>query len=133
MEIKKNDPTLKRPEGERVLDDLVVPVNIPEYTARLLREDSWRQNDRNAITLFKTTALTITLLALHRDAVIEPGNMDVAGLLSVQVLKGAVSVETAGRIDDLTAGQLIVIHEHLEFSITAREEETFCLLTLILP
>ena len=132
MDFRKNNPTHKRPEGERVLDDRVVPIDIPEYTARLLREDSWQQNDRNAMTLFKTTALTVTLLALHHGAVIEPGSMDVAGVLSVQVLQGAVSVETPGRLDELATGQLIVIHEHLEFAITAQAEETLCLLTVML-
>lgn len=132
MDYKENKPTDKRPEGDRVLDDRVVPVNIREYIAQLLREDSWRQNDRNAITLFKADALTVTLVALHRDAVIEPGNLDVAGLLSVQVLKGAVTVDTPGRLDELTAEQLIVIHEHVAFVITAQQEETICLLTMIL-
>lgn len=132
MDFRKNNPTQKRPEGERVLDDRVVPVDIPEFTARLLREDSWLQGDRNAMTLFKTTAMTITLLALRRDAVVEPGNMDVTGVFTVQVLKGAVGVETPGRMDELTAGQLIVIHEHLEFAITAQEEETLCLLMVVL-
>lgn len=133
MDIKKNSPTDKRPEGDRVLDDRVVPVNIPAFIEQLLREDSWQQNDRNAITLFKTTALTITLVALHGNAVIEPGSMEAAGLLSVQVLKGTVNVDTPGRTDELSTGQLIVIHERLEFLITAREEETLCLLTVMLP
>lgn len=133
MDLKKNNPTLKRPEGERVLDDVVVLVDVPAHIERLLREDSWRQGDKNAITLVKTSAMTITLLALRRDAIIEPGNMDVAGVVTIQVLKGAVGVETPRGIDDLITGQLIAIHEHLEFSITAREEETLCLLTVIMP
>lgn len=130
MDSRKNYPTHKRPDGERIIDDTVVTVSIPDYTVRILKEESWKNNDRNAITLFKTEALTITLIAMHRHAVMEPGNVDGTGVISVQVIQGAVQFSTSGRTDLIEKGRIVIIHEHVAFSIAAIEEETLCLLTV---
>ena len=56
MEIKKNDATLNRPEGERVLDASYVMVDIRSYVDQLHREESYSKNGKNGITVLSRMA-----------------------------------------------------------------------------
>ena len=42
MENKRNEATLNRPEGDRVLDAPYVFINIPEFIRQLKSEEAWQ-------------------------------------------------------------------------------------------
>ena len=65
MENKRNEATLNRPEGDRVLDAPYVFVNIPEFIRQLKSEEAWQKNDRNGITVFKTGRVTTEIGRAH--------------------------------------------------------------------
>ena len=71
MEIKRNESTRNRPEGDRVLDAPYVFANLPAFIEQVKDEKSWGKGDRNAITVFKTTNMTIVLSALKQGASIK--------------------------------------------------------------
>ena len=86
MEVKRNEPTELRPQGGRVMDAPVVPINVPEFLRQIKNEPAWENSDRNAMTVFKSEEMRIVLTALHKDAVIEQHKAN--GVISVQVLEG---------------------------------------------
>ena len=64
MEIKSNQATGNRPEGDRILDAPYVFTDIPMYLEQLKSEKSWSKNDRNAITVYKSEKVTILVAVL---------------------------------------------------------------------
>ena len=65
MEIKRNEATFNRPDGDRVLDGTYVFVDIPSYIRQIKEEKAWEKNDRNGITVFKSENITQVITVLH--------------------------------------------------------------------
>ncbi|WP_129714956.1 hypothetical protein [Pedobacter sp. SYP-B3415] len=130
MEEKKNRSTYNRPEGDRTLDAEVLHIDLPRFREQIKTEEAWLKSDRNAITVFKTEGMTITLVALHAGALLQPGSYEGTGLLTVQVLEGEMEFITEADVFKLTEGQLINLHAHLPFRSSARLE-TLALLTMV--
>lgn len=127
MEIKYNESTELRPEGERVLDAPLVSINIPEFIKQLKSEPAWENSDRNSMTVYKTDGLRIVLIALHKDAELKRHNAE--GIISVQVLDGKINFNTDDSSVEIKNGQMIALHKGLHHSVTAIKESVF-LLTL---
>ena len=68
MEIKSNESTDLRPEGDRLLDGPLVSMDIPQLIQQLNAEATWQNSDRNAMTVYKTNGIRIVLIALHEKA-----------------------------------------------------------------
>ena len=130
MDIKHNESTYNRPWGERPVDAPVVPVDLHAYTQQLMEERAWQENDRNAITVFKSEGITVVLIGLHKHAEMKPATVEGTGIFTLQVLDGQITFRTENESIDLSRGQMVVLHEHLPYSTTANEE-TFCLLTMV--
>ena len=128
MENKRNEATINRPEGDRVLDASYVFADLDEYVRQLKDEDAWQKNDRNAITLFKSEATTIVLTCLHEDARISHNAID--GLLTVQLIDGKIRLETPDGTADMRSNQLISFHRRVDHSIQALDDATL-LLTVV--
>lgn len=128
MDTKYNESTRNRPWGERPIDAPLVPIDLHAYMQEIMQEEAWQKNDRNAITVFKTDKVTIVLVALHKDAEVKPGNMESDGIINLQVLEGRVFFDVVKERLEINRGQMVVLHEHIPYSITALEE-TMCLLT----
>ncbi len=120
MLIKQNEPTPNRPKGGRPLDAPWMINDIDYSLKQMVDEKAWHTNDRNGITLFKSGDYTVVLTALHKDASLE--NEKAKGFLQVQVLAGRVSLRQPAMGAEITKGQLVVIHDGIEFSIVALEE-----------
>ncbi|RYD57882.1 MAG: hypothetical protein EOP56_06300 [Sphingobacteriales bacterium] len=130
MEVKYNDSTHNRPWGERPVDAPIVPIDIHAYTQQLMEEEAWQKNDRNAITVFKSEGITVTIIALHKGAEMKPGNVEGTGIMTLQVVDGHVSFRTEQEMLDLHRGQIAALHEHIPYSATALED-SICLLTMV--
>ena len=116
MSIKYNESTNNRPEGERVLDARFVFSDIPAYIEQLKDEKAWKDKDRNAITVFKSSGLTIVLQALKKGAEI-PDN-ELSGFFSVQLVDGKADAMIESQLVQLTKG-ILVLHPRVRHSITA--------------
>lgn len=126
MELKRNEATLNRPEGDRVIDAPYVFINIPEYIRQLNEEDTWQKNDRNGITLFKTGKVTMVLVCLHAKAVFKNNVVD--GIFTIQVIEGIIRVTTPDGDVDMLANQVMAFHQLVDHSIEALTD-TVLLLT----
>ena len=125
MEIKRNEATLNRPEGDRVLDAPYVFIDIPSFIEQVKEEKAWEKNDRNGITVFKSDTLTIVVSALQASAEIRDNAVD--GLFTIQVLKGDARVTTPDGDVNMTAGQLLTFHPQVPHSIQALSDSIFLL------
>ena len=115
------------PRPDRPAAGPVFHARLGEQLERLRREPGWRAGDRNAITLFKTPALSVVLLAVKAGARLHEHRAD--GTLTVQVVSGAVRVDAGGRRVDLAPGEVLVLEPGLEHALEAGPESAV-LLTL---
>lgn len=128
MEKKSNDATPQRPEGERTLDAPLVEMNLFEFMEQIKSEPTWTDSDRNSITIFKSDAMRIVLIGLHKNAELKPHKAN--GTISVQVLEGKIEFTTEDKRTYMEKGQMIALHENLIHGVKALTE-SFFLLTLL--
>ena len=105
MENKRNEATMNRPKGDRVLDAPYVFVNIPEFIRQLKSEETWQKNDRNGITVFKSGRVTMVLTCLHAKAILKNNLVD--GIFTLQVIEGIVRVKTPDGDVDMQSNHVI--------------------------
>ena len=122
MDIKRNDATLNRPEGNRVIDAPYVFMDIPVFIDQLKREKSWDKNDRNGITVFKSEKMTMVVTMLKAGAEVKR-NSDY-GYLTVQVIKGELSIITPDNAMSVNEGQAIAFHPNVVHSFKAVTDTT---------
>ena len=126
MEEKFNEATPQRLQ-EHLLDAPLVYMNIPAFIEQLKNESTWKDSDRNTITVFKTDGLRMVLIGLHAGA--EMAKHSANGHISVQVLEGALKFVTDQKSVELNKGEIVALHEHIPHSVLAVEDTIF-LLTL---
>ena len=127
MEIKYNESTELRPEGERLLDAPLVSMDIPAFIKKIKDEPAWKNRDRNAMTIYKTNGLRMVLIALHKDADLTRHTAE--GVISLQVLEGKILFNTDDQSVEVEKDQAIALHKGLPHSVKAVKESVF-LLTL---
>lgn len=130
MTEKYNNSTPQRPEGARILDAGLIPINIPKYIEQIREEEAYHKNGKNAITVFKSDKATITLIALKENENIHPGNEDNEATMSLQVISGHLYFESFGNEINLKDGELLTLHQQLSFKAKA-QTACICLLTMI--
>ncbi|MEO6069245.1 MAG: cupin domain-containing protein [Chitinophagaceae bacterium] len=129
MENKENDATPQRPEGHRTLNAPLVTMHLNEFIDQLKGESTWKDSDRNSVTIFKSETMRIVLLGLHKNAELKPHKAN--GVISVQVLEGMIKFSTEDENSQLEKGQMIALQENITHSVQALQE-SFFLLTLSL-
>lgn len=128
MEIKKNDATLNRPEGERVLDAPYVIADISTFVEQLHGEEAYSKNGKNGITVFKSEGLTQVITSMKAgEEIIEN---EVEGFVSIQVLKGKAVLKIAEGDRMLEEKQLVTIHPHVVHSFKAVSDVDLLLCTI---
>ena len=127
MEIKSNESTELRPEGDRLIDAPLVNMDIPQFIKQIKSEATWENSDRNAITIYKTNGMRIVLIALHEDAVMQKHTAE--GILSIQLLEGEIAFITDEQSVVIIKGQMVALHKGLPHTVRAIKESVF-LLTL---
>ena len=128
MEHTTLDATHNRPEGDRQINSPVLAIDIPSYIEQIKNENAWQENDRNAITVFKSDKMKIVLMALHRKAEIQTAHPE--NVLSVHVLKGKIVVVADEKKTDAEKGQIIAMHDKIPYKIKA-VKKSLVLLTVV--
>jgi len=129
MENKSNEATPQRPDGDRLLNADLVEMDLKHFIDQVRNESTWKESDRNSITIFKSDKMRIVLLGLHKGAELKTHTAN--GIISVQVLEGKINFTAEPQTAILQKGQMIVLHEKIPHSVTALEE-SFFLLTLVM-
>ena len=127
MENTNIDATHNRPEGDRKIDSPVLLIDLPFYIDQIKNEKAWEDNDRNAITIYKTNKLRILLVALHKGASMQTERPE--NIFSLQVLKGKLNVATSYAATEVDKDMMVAIHDNIPYTISALKKSLF-LLTL---
>jgi quercetin dioxygenase-like cupin family protein len=127
MDAKFNDATNQRLKRDRIIDAPLVTLDIPLLIEQIRKEKLWKDNDRNAITVFKTNGMSIVLIALHEGA--EMIKHIAKGIISLQILEGKIRFSAEEQTIELDKGQMLTLHDGIPHSLLAIEETIF-LLTL---
>ena len=125
MDEKFNDATRNRPEGERPVDAPMVKIDIPSFTRQIKKEKAWEKNDRNSITVFKTGKMRVVLVAMHKKA--EMSTERPENVLTIQVIKGKLRVETKDDSKEITDEEMLALHEGIDYKIKAVKKSLFIL------
>ena len=126
-DLKYNESTRNRPEGERLLDAPIIPLNLNASIAQLKSEVGYEKNDRNAITLFHTERMRIVLIALHAGTEITEHR--VSGPCSILTIDGKVEVRAGNDSYVLGPGEALALQDAVAHSVQAHGESVI-LLTL---
>ena len=130
MEEKHNNATPQRPAGNRTLDAQLVMVDLPRFIKEIQNESAYHENGKNAMTVFKSEQVTITLLALKKEEKFQSGSEEKHLLMSLHVLEGSLSFVVNGVEEYLSDGQLLNYHYDYPFKAIAYSN-CVCLLTVI--
>jgi hypothetical protein len=125
MEAKRNEATLNRPEGDRVLDAPYVFIDIPKFIRQLKSEEAWEKNDRNGITVFKTENVAMVLTCLKAKAILKDNLVD--GIFTIHVIEGIVRVKSPDGDVDMQANQITAFHQLVDHSIEAMMDSVLLL------
>ncbi len=125
MEVKFNNPTDLRPEGDRVLNAPVVKIDLNEYIDQLKDEKTWKEGDRNSITVFKSDNTTIVLVAMKKGAVMERYTVD--GMVNIHVLEGKIELTTPEWSEILRKGIMVNLHRDIEHQLKSHDRTVFLL------
>ncbi len=68
VEIKSNEATALRPEGDRILDAPFVEMDLNNFIVQIKDEITWTSTDHNSITIFKSNNTTVVLIGMHQNA-----------------------------------------------------------------
>ncbi len=120
MDTKYNEATYNRPEGDRILDAPFVFIDIEKYSDQLREEDAWTKNDRNSITIYKTTGLTMVLSWLKSGATFTDNTS--AYHITVQVLQGQVEIVVETGTIQLKKQQIVALHPNILNTLKASED-----------
>jgi quercetin dioxygenase-like cupin family protein len=127
-DIKSNEATELRPEGDRILDAPLVEMDLNIFIGQIKDEITWATTDHNSITIFKSDNTTVVLIGMHQNA--ELKKHKAAGNIHVQVLEGHINFNTEQQKIDLKKGQMIALKANIPHSVLALED-SFFLLTVI--
>jgi quercetin dioxygenase-like cupin family protein len=129
ISVKANNATPLRPDGERELDAAMITMDLPRLMTQIKEEHAYKNGDRSAITVFKSTGMRIVLVALHTGT--EMKTHTAPGVISVQVLEGEIIFTTEQKSAECSAGQMLALHAGIPHSVKAKQDSIF-LLTLSL-
>ncbi len=101
----------------RPLDAALSVVTIEEAAARLRSEQTYRDGDRNTVTLAKNGSLRVQLVALKSGARLHED--DPEGALSVHVIEGSARVSAADSTEHLGKGSLAILAAGQPWEVTA--------------
>ena len=93
-----------------------------------MREESWKDSDRNAVTVAKSERVTVTLIAMHEGAMM--GNKELERYFMAEVLAGNIQVELQGGEVRLEKGDLIVLHPEVDHLIQANSNACILLTSM---
>lgn len=127
LKDESKNESVKRNDEDRILNAPLLEIGLYDNIAKIKKETSWIEGDRNSVTVFKSETMRIVLIGLKRNAGLKPHKAN--GVISVQVLEGKIDFNTEEQNSVVEKGQMITLQKNIIHSVEA-QEESFFLLTL---
>ena len=127
MKKENQETNLIEIDRERLLNVSFSTYDLPLIIKELKDEKTWKRNDRNAITFFKSENMCVVLVILKEGAEMQPHKTNSS--INVDVIEGEIKFNTTKEVITLKKNQMLIINEDIKHFLMATEE-TVLLLTL---
>jgi quercetin dioxygenase-like cupin family protein len=124
-ETLNTKPAFRR--NNRSFNALLLTFDLPTLIQKMKLSYSWAKGELNAMILLKRPDKQIVLTALHEDTEIRSFQSDDS--ITFQIIEGKLCFHTHKESITLNKGQLLTLHENINYSLTTRED-TVLLLTI---
>ncbi len=119
------DAAVQLPLGDKALETPLHKINIGSFLKQIKKDKSWKDNDRNTLTVLKTSSMRIVLYAIRKGAEMIKQKRD--GKITLQVLEGKLVFNSGGESVKLGTGQMLVLDESAAYSLLASKKSYFLL------
>lgn len=127
MKEKSNEATPLRPKGDRLLNAPVIDLDLNQQIKDIKAEETWKNSDRNSITLFKSETMRVVLIGMHKNSLLKTHKTK--AYITVHNLKGKIKLKTDEQEFILKEGHMAALQPDVPHSVYA-EKESFFLLSL---
>jgi quercetin dioxygenase-like cupin family protein len=108
-----------------VVDAPFLQFNIAHELRELKTQDQWLASDRNAITLVKTQAQCVILIAMREGA--EMSEHSAPGPITLQVIEGALQFKVGFETYALEVHGLVSLEKEIKHTVHAETDCAFLL------
>lgn len=128
MEIE-NDGIMSSPsEYDSIIKSSLFDSDLPALIEKMKESSSWKKGEMTSKVLVNSPGRQIVLTALHEDTEID--SFQTSDSVTFQIVEGNIYFRSRNESAFLNKGQILTLHEHINYNLTAREE-TILLLILI--
>ena len=113
--------------AKRTINSSLRTFDLPTLIDKMKHEHSWSKGELNSMILLKRPEKKIVLAALHEGTVIESFQSNDS--ITFQIIEGKLNFHGQNESITLEKGQLMTLHDNINYSLTTKEE-TILLLTI---
>jgi quercetin dioxygenase-like cupin family protein len=124
-ETLKTKPDLYK--DDRSLNDSLRIFDLLILVDKMKNSHTWAEGELNAMILMKNPDKQVVLTALHEGT--EINSFQSNDSITFQIIEGKLKFHTRNASVTLDKGQLLTLHENVNYRLTTREE-TVLLLTI---
>jgi quercetin dioxygenase-like cupin family protein len=119
--VKPNQQKLKRHEN---FSPLLI-FDLPTLIGKLKQSHNWAKGELNATILLKRPDKQVVLTALHKGT--EISSFQSNDSITFQIIEGKLKFHTRKRSVILDKGQLLTLHENINYRLISGEDTVFLL------
>ena len=127
MEIEKTGYGTSFSEYGRSVNSSLFETDLPSLIEKMKNSNSWKRGEIISRVLLNSPDRQILLTALHENT--EINSFQRSDSVTFRIVEGKIYFRTRKESAILDEGQVMTLHEHIDYSLTTREE-TVLLLTL---
>jgi len=125
MEIETLNSNSPFTRDDVSLNSSLFTFDLPALIESMKHSRTWEKGELNAMILLKSPDKQIVLTALHKGT--EINSYQSSDSISLQIIEGKIKFHTHNESVTLDKGQLLTLHEKINYSLTSREETVFLL------
>ncbi len=110
---------------KRSIHALSRTFDLPALVEKMKQKPAWVKKELNAMILLKSTEKEIVLATLHEGT--EINSFQSNDSITLQIIEGKLKFRNRKESVTLDKGQLLVVQENMNFSLTTGEETVFLL------
>jgi len=124
-ELLNTKPPIRR--AKRIINSSLRTFDLPTLIDKMKHENSWTKGELNSMILLKRPEKQIVLAALHEETEIKSFQSNDS--ITFQIIEGKLTFHGQNESIILEKGQLMTLHDNINYSLTTKEE-TILLLTI---
>lgn len=125
--MKKETLESKYPlrKNNRSNNSSLLTFDLPDLIKKIKKERAWTKGEHNAMILLKRPEKQIVLAALHEGT--EINSFQSNDSITFQIIEGKLNFNTRKKSVNLDEGQLLTLHEKINYSLKTKEKTVFLL------